>query len=164
MQDIGNRLRLIVIGHRRVRVRDLIDEDSIVENELTNPKSGRRRRNGRNEEALSQETAQAEPTPSETPSTEPDPLTDENVPMEEKKLKVLMVEVENLIHEPFETTEEIEAVTQEIIKTIRDIISMNPLYRESIKQVIHSGHQVVCPWSVASLGTGRLFFPRSIDG
>jgi Lon-like ATP-dependent protease len=29
----------------------------------------------------------------------------------------------------FETTEEVKAMTQEIIKTIRDIIALNPLYR-----------------------------------
>lgn len=42
---------------------------------------------------------------------------------------VLMVEVENIKHEPYKQTEEVKALTQEVIKTIRDIITMNPLYR-----------------------------------
>lgn len=42
---------------------------------------------------------------------------------------ILMVEVENIQHEPFKSTQEIKALTQEVIKTIRDIITMNPLYR-----------------------------------
>lgn len=42
---------------------------------------------------------------------------------------VLMVEVENIKHADFKQTEEIKALTQEVIKTIRDIITMNPLYR-----------------------------------
>lgn len=42
---------------------------------------------------------------------------------------VLMVEVENIKHDSFKQTEEVKALTQEVIKTIRDIITMNPLYR-----------------------------------
>lgn len=42
---------------------------------------------------------------------------------------LLMVEVENVQHEPFKQTQEVKALTQEVIKTIRDIITMNPLYR-----------------------------------
>lgn len=42
---------------------------------------------------------------------------------------LLMVEVENIQHESFQQTQEIKALTQEVIKTIRDIITMNPLYR-----------------------------------
>lgn len=34
-------------------------------------------------------------------------------------------------------------MTQELIKTIRDIISMNPLYRESLQQMLHQGQRVV---------------------
>lgn len=40
-----------------------------------------------------------------------------------------MVEVVNLQHNPYNHNEEIKALTQEVIKTIRDIITMNPLYR-----------------------------------
>lgn len=42
---------------------------------------------------------------------------------------LLMVEVENIQHEAFKQTQEVKALTQEVIKTIRDIITMNPLYR-----------------------------------
>jgi len=56
---------------------------------------------------------------------------------------VLMVEVENITHDKFRQTEEVKAVTQEVIKTIRDIISMNPLYRESLQQMLHTGQRVV---------------------
>lgn len=37
----------------------------------------------------------------------------------------------------------LQAMTQELIKTIRDIISMNPLYRESLQQMLHQGQRVV---------------------
>lgn len=36
-----------------------------------------------------------------------------------------------------------QALTQELIKTIRDIIGMNPLYRESLQQMLHQGQRVV---------------------
>ncbi|CAL1284781.1 unnamed protein product [Larinioides sclopetarius] len=54
-----------------------------------------------------------------------------------------MVEVENITHESYESTEEIKALTQEIVKTIREIISLNPLYRESVQQMIQAGQRVV---------------------
>lgn len=43
--------------------------------------------------------------------------------------QVMMVKVENLMHDKFQQNEEVKALTQEVIKTIRDIINMNPLYR-----------------------------------
>lgn len=42
---------------------------------------------------------------------------------------VLIVEVENIKQPMYKQTEEVKALTQEIIKTLRDIITMNPLYR-----------------------------------
>lgn len=56
---------------------------------------------------------------------------------------LLMVEVENLVHSKFRQTEEVKALTQEVIKTIRDIISLNPLYRDSLQQMMHQGQRVV---------------------
>lgn len=56
---------------------------------------------------------------------------------------VLMVEVENVVQEQFKQTEEVKALTQEVIKTIRDIITMNPLYRESLQQMLHQNQRVV---------------------
>ena len=66
---------------------------------------------------------------------------------------VLMVEIENVVHEKFVINEETKALTQEIIKTIRDIIALNPLYRESIQQMLHQGQRVVDnPVYLADLG------------
>ena len=50
----------------------------------------------------------------------------------EKKVegrKILKVLTENYEHQPFEQTQEVKAVSAEVIKTIRDIIALNPLYR-----------------------------------
>ena len=43
---------------------------------------------------------------------------------QDENLGVLVAETENLKHEPYETTDEMKALTQEIIKTIRDIIQI----------------------------------------
>lgn len=42
---------------------------------------------------------------------------------------ILMVETENVVEKKFTTTEEMKAVTQELVKTIRELIQDNPLYR-----------------------------------
>lgn len=67
--------------------------------------------------------------------------------IEEPKVKkeepLLMVEVENVMHNKFRHTEEVKALTQEVIKTIRDIISLNPLYRETLQQMMHQGQKVI---------------------
>lgn len=55
-------------------------------------------------------------------------------------MPVLMVEVVNVQHENFKQTEEVKALTQEVIKTIRDIITMNPLYRYLINDMLLDLH------------------------
>lgn len=66
------------------------------------------------------------------PSKEPETDEGKKEPKETKKPapdQVMMVKVENMVHEKFQQTEEVKAATQEVIKTIRDIINLNPLYR-----------------------------------
>lgn len=77
----------------------------------------RRRRKYRNTRKQANKTA--EPEAAEPPKE----------PKKEQVDQVMMVKVENMVHEKFQQTEEVKALTQEIIKTIRDIINMNPLYR-----------------------------------
>lgn len=77
----------------------------------------------------------------------------EQSPAPQLPQSVLMVEVENVNHDKFTINEETKALTQEIIKTIRDIIALNPLYRESIQQMLHQGQRVVDnPVYLADLG------------
>lgn len=63
--------------------------------------------------------------------------------VENESAPVLMVNVENIKQDAYKQTEEIKALTQEVIKTIRDIITMNPLYRESLQQMLHQNQRVV---------------------
>merc|ERR1719228_1755769 len=58
-------------------------------------------------------------------------------------VRIFLGETENVKHKEYEQTEEVKAMTREIIKTIRDIIALNPLYRDSLQQMLQFGHRVV---------------------
>jgi len=210
LQDLGDKIRMIVMGHRRIRINDVIDPDALTE--PTTPektpapaKSGRigtRRRRARNgsktpgeetptingetvnglplesvqlnvngetinvevlsgeamtsetdldatlseEEAASGEGEDSQESTSDTMTPEEETVVTEPAEAEtpvQAALRVLMVEVENVTHNKFETTEEIKALTAEVVKTIRDIINMNPLYRETVAQMVQHGHRVI---------------------
>ncbi|XP_036170385.1 LOW QUALITY PROTEIN: lon protease homolog, mitochondrial [Myotis myotis] len=128
MQDLGDKLRMIVMGHRRIHIsRQLEVEPEEAEAEKQKPRRKPKRSKKEVEEDLGvrrQMEVVVEPN-SGTPS------------------EVLMVEVENVVHEDFQVTEEVKALTAEIVKTIRDIIALNPLYRESVLQMMQAGQRVV---------------------
>lgn len=93
------------------------------------------------------------PEPEETTQVATDVQPTEQPTVQQTPQPLLMVEVENVVHDKFTVNEETKALTQEIIKTIRDIIALNPLYRESIQQMLHQGQRVVDnPVYLADLG------------
>lgn len=115
LQDLGEKLRMIVMAYRRIRIiKQITDNDIQVK---------KRRRNRRNNNQKTESQPESE--------------------IPQSVSKVLMVEVENVIHQKFEMNEKVKAFTQEIVKTIRDIIALNPLYRESIQLMIQAGQRVV---------------------
>ncbi|XP_072938243.1 lon protease homolog, mitochondrial isoform X2 [Epargyreus clarus] len=141
MQDMDYKLRLVVMAHRRIKITGQFIEDEIetgpaemklkfpvfnVEFNVTREESDaeRRRRKHRNTR--------------KKPETDKEPPKERPVPDQ-----VMMVKVENLQHEKFQQNEEVKALTQEVIKTIRDIINMNPLYRESLHHMLAQGQRVV---------------------
>merc|ERR1719228_3177787 len=58
-------------------------------------------------------------------------------------VRIFLGETENVKHKEYEQTEEVKAMTQEVIKTIRDIIALNPLYRDSLQQMLQFGQRGV---------------------
>ncbi|CAG9818226.1 unnamed protein product [Phaedon cochleariae] len=147
MQDLGDRLRLVVMAHRRIQITgqilDTIDDGPqamkltfplfkttlhIFPEDSENEKPRRKMRNSRIKKNV----------PESPPLEE-----SKEKPKTQLKEGLLMAEVENLIHNKFRQTEEVKALTQEVIKTIRDIISLNPLYRDSLQQMMHQGQRVV---------------------
>uniref|UniRef100_A0A1Q3FWQ0 Lon protease homolog, mitochondrial n=1 Tax=Culex tarsalis TaxID=7177 RepID=A0A1Q3FWQ0_CULTA len=143
MQDLGDKLRLVVTAHRRIKITGQLYEDlespegGKLENESDAEKRRRKHKN-RNKKII--RNANNDSTLDGEPVAEP-PKKRLLQPGEQQP--VLMVEVENLKHESFKHTEEVKALTQEVIKTIRDIITMNPLYRESLQQMLNQNQRVV---------------------
>uniref|UniRef100_A0A674P8W1 Lon protease homolog, mitochondrial n=1 Tax=Takifugu rubripes TaxID=31033 RepID=A0A674P8W1_TAKRU len=93
MQDLGDKLRMIVMGHRRLAMLLVVEEESETQRR---PSSRYKSKQIRKEQTESHK-------------------------------------------------EELEgkALTAEIVKTIRDIIALNPLYKESVLQMVQAGQRVV---------------------
>ncbi|XP_030370970.1 lon protease homolog, mitochondrial isoform X2 [Scaptodrosophila lebanonensis] len=206
LQDLGDKLRMVVVAHRRIRITGQVIEDvpppkpvkmTTLHYPLFNIKlripaedqgeqmprpRGRpprnrvpRRQIGRDgitrdpaveaEELVQQQTHEAPLTSGvvsnttatesplarkqgdKSPSEDTAKASDNDTAADGKKsvkgIPVLIVEVENVKHPTYKQTEEVKALTQEIIKTLRDIITMNPLYRESLQQMLHQNQRVV---------------------
>ncbi|XP_068837621.1 lon protease homolog, mitochondrial isoform X2 [Capricornis sumatraensis] len=129
MQDLGDKLRMIVMGHRRVHINRQLEvepEEPEGENKQKLRKKPKRGKKEAEEDGATKRPLEVVVGPGRSPAGE-----------------VLMVEVENVVHEDFQVTEEVKALTAEIVKTIRDIIALNPLYRESVLQMMQAGHRVV---------------------
>uniref|UniRef100_A0A8C8HBX5 Lon protease homolog, mitochondrial n=1 Tax=Oncorhynchus tshawytscha TaxID=74940 RepID=A0A8C8HBX5_ONCTS len=126
MQDLGDKLRMIVMGHRRIRI------TKQMEVEPDEPASAPKRKE-RKEPVILAETMEEKVQEAD--------LTVEALPLPSSD--ILMVEVDNVVHQQFEVSEEVKALTAEIVKTIRDIIALNPLYRESVLQMMQAGQRVV---------------------
>ncbi|XP_064608395.1 lon protease homolog, mitochondrial-like [Liolophura sinensis] len=153
MQDLGDRLRMILLAHRRIKIVDALEEEVIadVQPAITDgssenePKKRRRRRRG-NEigEVLEQQivSSDGDISPEEVPPSEV-PAGTESTGEVTPGNPILMVVTENYQHDVFTSDDEIKALTSEVVKTIRDIIAMNPLYRESLAQIIQAGQRVI---------------------
>uniref|UniRef100_T1JDZ4 Lon protease homolog, mitochondrial n=1 Tax=Strigamia maritima TaxID=126957 RepID=T1JDZ4_STRMM len=122
LHDYGDKLRMIIQAYRRIRIQHQITPEQV--------------------EILDKESVK---TPGKRKRKDQQAIIIKNVDLLSPitTSPVLMVEVENVKHEAFETTEEIKALTQEILKTIRDIISLNPLYKETVLHMIQPGLRVV---------------------
>ncbi|XP_059621986.1 lon protease homolog, mitochondrial isoform X1 [Phlebotomus argentipes] len=165
MQDLGDKLRLVLTAHRRIKVVGQLFEDLDspqgkdmklnfpmfnvkMHVSAEEPDAEKRRRKHRVQRLIKQVRNANNDSPSETEvksleEAEKAKEAKRRPLVEGEKQPVLMVEVENVKQEAFKQTEEVKALTQEVIKTIRDIITMNPLYRESLQQMLHQNQRVV---------------------
>ncbi|XP_012944402.1 lon protease homolog, mitochondrial [Aplysia californica] len=170
MHDLGDRLRMIVMAHRRIKITDLaVEEDSPLLSS-TAPDKAKRRSRRRNDKKEADEKPPEE-AGAAAASEQPDPpppstfsignifgavqevSAAEGASPAPSSPHVLLVKTENIVHEPFENNDEIKALTSEVVKTIRDIIAMNPLYRENLAQIIQAGQRVIDnPVYISDLG------------
>uniref|UniRef100_A0A8C7JFX6 Lon protease homolog, mitochondrial n=1 Tax=Oncorhynchus kisutch TaxID=8019 RepID=A0A8C7JFX6_ONCKI len=133
MQDLGDKLRMIVMGHRRIRITKQMEVEPDEPASAPNVSRRKPKRKERKEPAILAETMEEKVQEAD--------VTVEALPLPSSD--ILMVEVDNVVHQQFEVSEEVKALTAEIVKTIRDIIALNPLYRESVLQMMQAGQRVV---------------------
>ncbi|CAL4073928.1 unnamed protein product, partial [Meganyctiphanes norvegica] len=186
LQDLGDKLRMIVMAHRRIQAICALPDTSVQEEDAELAETGKKNvklefpftppltvsledatssrdkpeeaqelgrlqrillRKRKPEPEVVEEKVESVEALSEEPTSSSETVTTDastqTPPTVEPPQRVLLAEVENVHHDKFQTTEEVKAMTQEIIKTIRDIIALNPLYRESVQQMIQSGQRVV---------------------
>ncbi|BFF97146.1 lon protease homolog mitochondrial [Drosophila madeirensis] len=178
VHDVGDKMRIVVVAHRRVRItrpmfEDLPTPKKPAEDQTTNQElstttmtmtSKERRKARRSHRQKIIEAAAAADLENKigmngAPSNiseklkalasatkaafEPETNKSKNSISELAPLPVLSVEVENVKQSAFKFTDEVKALIQEIIKTLRDIITMNPLFRESLHQILHQNQRVV---------------------
>eukprot|EP00092_Neocalanus_flemingeri_P005684 GFUD01006123.1.p2 GENE.GFUD01006123.1~~GFUD01006123.1.p2 ORF type:complete len:916 (+),score=274.37 GFUD01006123.1:51-2798(+) len=126
LQDLGTRVRMVLMAHRRIKLKQHIKEEPL---EVSVKDS---------EDPLAVSSVENEPMEHKV-----DRAVRKAKGSDNGANRVLLGETENVKHNDFETTEEVKAITQELIKTIRDIISLNPLYRDSLQQMLQAGQRVV---------------------
>lgn len=98
--------------------------DSANENEESRAEQRRRKHQSSRLKSIASKPEVLQKKPEDQETT---PLTEGD--KSKSKQPLLMVEVENVVHNKYQQTEEVKALTQEVIKTIRDIISLNQMYR-----------------------------------
>ncbi|CAH8628145.1 unnamed protein product [Schistosoma bovis] len=168
--DLGSKIRLLVIGHRRIELIRPVVEDN-VEEEISLPAVGKRNslvRRAKRAAVKITESLSSKPSNNQTSSPSSEDTTsikgenqsDSNTSggssssgsssastiLDNLELgassPVLIGETINLYHDLYENTQEIKALSAEIVKTIRDIISLNPVYRENVLAMLQAGQRV----------------------
>ncbi|CAH8602284.1 unnamed protein product [Heterobilharzia americana] len=147
--DLGSKIRLLVAGHRRIELVRPVEE-KLVDDTVNYPVGKRNSllRRAKRTTTKSTETLN---------STETNYVKDDKFVSNQQNLDVdttspnnegstaspvLIGETINLYHDPYESTQEIKALSAEIVKTIRDIISLNPVYRENVLAMLQAGQRV----------------------
>lgn len=135
LQDLGTRLRMVVQSHRRIKVIKSVTEASEV-NGHNNDKQPKRRSRRQKANNISSDLKIPE-----FGSEHPDNMAD-----------ILLAQVENVLPEKFEMTEQLRTRSQEIGQIIREIIELNPLYRYSLSQMMQGQRAVDNPEYLSDLG------------
>jgi len=146
VHDMGDRLRMIVKAHRRIKIVGLASDELEVEDvdRRRSPQkaNGNRRRQKRKDETPTTEEISSESTPP------PAPVSDEPIVVD----RILLVNTENVTHDEYEQTAEVKALIAELVKTIRDLLVLNPFFRESLSALLHSGDRGDHPVYLSDFG------------
>uniref|UniRef100_A0A8C8HF97 Lon protease homolog, mitochondrial n=1 Tax=Oncorhynchus tshawytscha TaxID=74940 RepID=A0A8C8HF97_ONCTS len=124
MQDLGDKLRMIVMGHRRIRI------TKQMEVEPDEPASAPKRKE-RKEPVILAETMEEKVQEAD--------LTVEALPLPSSD--ILMVEVDNVVHQQFEVSEEVKV--DGCPSGSFSHLCRTPSIRESVLQMMQAGQRVV---------------------
>ncbi|KAF7256917.1 hypothetical protein EG68_06283 [Paragonimus skrjabini miyazakii] len=132
--DLGSKMRILVIGHRRIQLVRQLDENATNTGDNTGS-SFRQDQSHYTSSTLEADSTGGEELAAGSVGSVPEHEVPVSAP-------VLMGETVNVYHDPYETTQEIKALSAEIVKTIRDIINLNPVYRENVLAMLQAGQRV----------------------
>ena len=150
---MGDRMRVILHGHRRIRVTG-IDDGSFVPPTNTAevdpdrphtafaPAGRRRRGNGRPRRNLRDNHRSNTLLPflsTDVPGVPGSDIAHHNHYYD----SIYVLNTANVVEEKFAYTDNVKAMTQEMVKTIRDIVQLNPLYKESVRQLMTQQHGAI---------------------
>jgi Lon-like ATP-dependent protease len=137
---------MVILGHRRITINGVATDDFISTPASQTPpssdaskddklgKNGYRRR-------LKRILNTNDPTITTKTENEINP-TDGKPEQQTPSNQILMVDTSNLRHQEFKQTQDVKALTNEIVKTIRDLITLNPIMRETISLLLQNGQRV----------------------
>ncbi|KAJ6635515.1 Lon protease like, mitochondrial [Pseudolycoriella hygida] len=141
-QDLEDRIRMILVAHRRIKIVNQLYEPPIEKKEVV--------LNILNKEVkvdVGENGEYVQPPKGRIKRSKKIAKLDadkkQRVLGEGEQQNVLMVEVENVKTEEIPQTDEVKALTQEVIKTLREIVSLNSLYRENLQHMIRHNFRVV---------------------
>lgn len=163
VREMQDKLLLVVVSHRRIKITgEVVEEEppppemnlkfptlnteidvSVEESQQSTAQRSGLRRKQQRQNRIQRKTEVAKP---EVEPDKPEVSAEQTAEAANKKQEpkpVMIVEVENVVHEKFRMSEEVKALKQEVIQTIRDIVSLNRLLRESLAQMLSTEHRVV---------------------
>ncbi|KAI3382755.1 hypothetical protein SNEBB_007741 [Seison nebaliae] len=149
-----DRIRFIVTAHRRISIDEIASDDlttNVTTSNNRNNDNGIRGRHltmnrfRRRNNSVVKEVKEEE--------EKDDEVTKSNLEEDPKIIKEILVS--NVESEKIVLTDDVKALRAEIVKTIRDIISKDSLYRDSLSALMQAGnHMVDDPVYLADLGAG----------
>uniref|UniRef100_H2YQ99 Lon protease homolog, mitochondrial n=1 Tax=Ciona savignyi TaxID=51511 RepID=H2YQ99_CIOSA len=144
MHDMGDKMRMIVMGHRRIKLCEALD----VEEDLLSDQSSETKGIDVKDDSKTKDAAPVRIMMGKVENlASPEIPTTEDVPTHycEQYYYIKRLSIVSYIKRlsDLKINNEIKALTAEVVKTIRDIIALNPLYRESVAQIIQAGQRVM---------------------
>ncbi|XP_023932714.1 lon protease homolog, mitochondrial isoform X2 [Lingula anatina] len=112
IQDFENGIRMTVLGHRRIKILKVLDDSEVTYNKP--PSLSEKDKDQRHSRDIDEGYSEPELERTIYPG------------------ELLMAYTENMVEEEFEKNQHLRALTEEIIKTIKDIMSVNEFARDTL--------------------------------